>query len=364
MSETEQQSSQDANSASVPAPAGRATAGVRPANPLALAALVVALLAGVSAVVLWSDVREMRRDGQSAEAQLRASVETLLSKEQEQRSTLSAESRQRDQQLAERQELLEAGLQAVRDELGRERVEWLVAETDYLLRIASRRLLLERDVRGALIALRSADALLADGANPLYLPVREQLRAELQSLEGVPRVDVDGISLDLSAISRQIEQLPLATARRAVNQYQSGVEETPVDSESSWAGRLFGAMWREVKSLVTIRHLGQKVQPLLPPEERYFLAQNLRLRLENARLALLRGEAALYQENLQVAAQWLDDYFDSDDAAVRSHLVTLQRLAGVNIAPPLPEIGDALRALDKIRARSGGQGAMSRGKNP
>lgn len=331
---------------------------------VAVLAMVISLLVALLALALWFDVRKMRAQTQAIDAQVQANVESLEKTEREQRTALSAEARERDQQLAERQASLEQGMQAIREQLGREHHEWVIAESDYLLRYASRRLLLERDVRGALIALRSVDELLATGANPLYLPVREQLRAEIQLLEALTLVDVDGIALELSALSKQVDALPLATARREIANAQA--EAPAAEEEGSVIGRLFGAMWREVKSLVTVRRLDQKSLPLLAPEQHYFVAQNLRLRLETARLALLRGDAALYQESLKTAAGWLETYYDNDDAAVKQGRDAVTRLMRINIAQPLPELGDTLHTLDRIREKQAGRrpAAANRGRQP
>lgn len=328
----------------------------RRSSPVGIIALLVALLACTAAVLLWNNLRELRSSSEASNAQLQDTLKALQSQEQQQRSSLTAETAERDQKLAARQESLQQQMDALRDQLGHDRIEWQVAETDFLLRYAGRHLLLERDVRGALVALHGADELLAEAGDPLYLPAREKLNEEIHALEAVPAVDVDGIALQLGAISRETDKLPLATARRSIAKYQSKNEE-PASGNAPWYSRLFNAMLHDIKGLVTVHRLNQNIQPLLPPDERYFLTQNLRLRLETARLSLLRGDNASYQDNLQVANQWLNDYFDTDDAAVKSNLATLQKLAAINIAPAMPEIGEALRTLEKIRAKSGNKPA-------
>lgn len=323
-------------------------------NKLAMIAIAVSLLVAVLALALWFDVRNMRAQTHAIETQ----AQTSVAAEHEQRAALSAEARVRDQKLAARQESLEQGMQGLREQLGREHHDWVVAESDYMLRFAQRRLLLEHDVRGALIALHSVDALLAEGANPLYLPVREQLRGEIQSLEALPRVDVDGIALELSGLSKQVDTLPLATARRDLasapaEQQQPAAAEDPAESG------FLNTLWRGIKDMfrgmVTVRRVDQKIQPMLPPEQSYFLGQNLRLRLETARLALLRGDTAVYQENLKTAAAWISEYYDSSDAAVKYNRDTLTRLAQINIAPALPEIGTSLRTLERIYEKQTGR---------
>ncbi|HEY0722226.1 MAG TPA: uroporphyrinogen-III C-methyltransferase [Gammaproteobacteria bacterium] len=364
MSETEmsQQAPQEVEVAPIKREPAKNTTG---SNRTALIAITIALLVAALTLALWFEVRKLRLQTQAIESQLQANVQALEQREREQRSALSAEARERDTRLAARQEALEQGMQALRDQLGSEHLEWVVAEADYLLRYANRRLLLERDVRGALIALRSTDALLADGANPLYLPVREQLRNEIQSLEALAPLDVDGIALQLGGLSRQLAALPLATARRDIAAALAP-ETQAATEEGSVVGRFFTAMWNEVKGLVTVRRLDQKVQPLLPPEQRYFLEQNLRLRLEMARLALLRGDAPSYKEDLTAAVAWLDAYYDSSDPAVRQSRDAIAALAKLNIAPALPEIGGSLHTLERIYEKQTGRkpAAALRGSRP
>ncbi len=323
---------------------------------IVIGSLVVAALG----LILWFDISKLRQQN----LQLQSAVESLGKSEREQRAALLAESREHDQMISARQDSLEQEMQSIRDQFIHDRSEWMAAESDYLLRIANRRLTLERDVRGALLALRSVDGLLAEGANPVYLPVREQLRSEIQSLEAITPVDVDGIALELSALSKQLDTLPLATAPRDIGKTQAQEPQTD-DEKSSVVGRFFSAMWSHLKGMVTVRRLDQKVLPLLPPEQRYFLTQNLRLRLETARLALLRGDAAIYQDNLNTASAWINEYFDHADVTVKHSREELMHLAQINIAPALPEIGSSLRMLEKIREKQPGRkpAAATRGRS-
>jgi uroporphyrin-3 C-methyltransferase len=109
------------------------------------------------------------------------------------------------------------------------------------------------------------------------------------------------------------------------------------------------ALWSDIKGLVTIRRLSQSVTPLLPPEQGFFLRQNLALKLEAARVALLQREPATYQGALSEAQGWMSRYFDASAPAVRSALDNLARLREANIAPTLPDIGDSLRQLRRLK---------------
>jgi len=116
--------------------------------------------------------------------------------------------------------------------------------------------------------------------------------------------------------------------------------------------------WQQIKGLVEVRRNDQPAEPMLAPSLEYFLYQNLRLQLDAARLALLRGEAPLYAESLRSARDWAATYFDQEHASTQAMVTELDRLLGVDIAPQLPEVGGALRALRAVpayrEARGGG----------
>jgi len=108
---------------------------------------------------------------------------------------------------------------------------------------------------------------------------------------------------------------------------------------------LFTAMWQDIKGLVTVRRRDEPVQPLLPPEQRFYLQQNLVLKLETARLALLQREATVYRTALDEAERWTREYFNTGTAPGEAFLQGLARLQQTQIAPDLPDIGGSLRVL-------------------
>ena len=125
-------------------------------------------------------------------------------------------------------------------------------------------------------------------------------------------------------------------------------------------------IWNNIKSLVIIRHHTRPTVPLLPPEQRYFLSENLRLQLEEARLALLRGDSTDYRQRLATAEQWIREYFDPDSPVTRSALETLAKLAKEDVAPALPDISAVVRNLNRVREQraAGGQPAQTEPRNP
>lgn len=233
------------------------------------------------------------------------------------------------------------------EELDRSLDTWAVEEVEQLLLLANHRLQLSADVALATAALKIADSRLEEIADPAFVDVRRQLAEEMAALAAVPTVDVAGLALRLAALNGRVTGLPL----KARPGFREGSDEAvpegdggDVGSQVVEAGR---EMWDDFRALLRIQHSGETRQPLLPPEQRYFLVQNLRLKLDSAQLGLLRGDAGVYHEALTAALDWLKEYFDTADESVVAMARELESLAGEQIRPTLPDISGSLSALRK-----------------
>jgi len=105
------------------------------------------------------------------------------------------------------------------------------------------------------------------------------------------------------------------------------------------------AVWEDIKSLVRVRRHQQPIEPLLPPKEAWFLQQNLRLKLEQARLSLLRRDTRQFRQYVGEANSWIESFFDADSPAVRNASVTLRALIRVKLQPRTPDVSGSLRLL-------------------
>lgn len=241
-------------------------------------------------------------------------------------------------------------LSEVQARLGGREGLWRVAEAEYLMRIASYRLTLMGDAATAVEALKSADERLSASGDPAWTGVREELAHELTRLKGVPNVDLAGISAELNALSDQIEKLPLQDEGTARSLAEYSLDTAAVAGNSDQpVKQVLDDLWQGFKSLVVIRDHDRPVTAMLAPEQRYFLLQNLRLKLENAKVALMEHSQFLYVDNLNAAAKWVDAYFQTSDPVVAGFTGQLQALAARNIAPDLPDISGSLRALQAKR---------------
>ncbi len=229
--------------------------------------------------------------------------------------------------------------------------QWLVAEARYLIRLAGQRLSLTRDVQTAITALRAADRRLQEVGDPAILPVRKALAGDIDALEQVPMPDVTGLALKLGALIADVDRLPLI--RKPGEDKAETDTETPADGKpvEDWR-QLPAAMWSDLKKLIIIRQHEGGVKPLLSPDQHFFLVQNLKLQLEQARLALLQGNRELWRESLDTARQWLETWFDKDDATTRHLLDSLKQLAAIDIAPALPMPTRSEAAIAEYLART------------
>lgn len=258
---------------------------------------------------------------------------------------------------------LESALRVLRTatEEGPQSGSWDIAEVAYLMRIASERLQLEQDVNTALVALQTADRILEKAEDPALAPVRSKLTEEIDALKAVPVPDISGMASSLASLIEQVEELELkkSTPEESVVVAEAETEtkateqvpQVPEEDSSTATAKVkefLQVIWGDFKQMVTVRQRGEgeSAAPVLSPKEHYFLYQNLRLKLESARLSLLRKSEEGFQHSLQLAQQWLQTYFQGPKAEAMKN--SLARLAQIPISPDLPDISGSLKALDRV----------------
>ncbi len=262
------------------------------------------------------------------------SLRTLADAQAEALADFAAE--QRRAREAGQQEVLEA-VNRVSNAAPPSRREWKVAELAYLLRIANHRVLMERDVSGALVLLKAADAILQGLDDFALYQVRAQLADEILALESVESNDVQGLFLRLEAIKTEISAQSVKLPR---------FEKEAV--EASQPG-FWSALWNQIGGYMRFRRFeGASVRPLLAPEEEAYLELNLRLMLERAQLAALRREQVIYEQSLQTAADWIAEYLDPESPGVMRALEELGLLSNVVLDRPLPDVSGSLSALKAL----------------
>lgn len=314
-------------------------------HALPIIAMMVAVLALAAAAWSWSDSRERIRDLKTELARRLAdsgkdvSETRLLARNADDAMRqVSEKVAHIESQMASSQQQQQA-LETLYKDLAQGRDQWTLAEIEQVLLTAAQQVQLAGNVKAAIIALEGADTRLQRLGKPQFTALRRAIASDLASLRAVPSLDEVGASARIEALVAQHTKWPLANAQ--------GSEATPL--KSTRASGLGQELWTELKHLVQIRRLDGNEAILLPPDQVYFLRENLRLRLLSARLALLSQDQEAYQADLRAVADMLTRYFNVRDAGVGAALKEVRQLAALHIAIKLPSIDASLAALDAYK---------------
>lgn len=221
---------------------------------------------------------------------------------------------------------------------------WLLAEAEYYMQIANAQLQLAGNPQLATLALGMADERVVQLSDPALTEVRQAIADELAALEVMDKPDIQGITLTLASLARVIDSLPLRQIAEA-----KAEENAEIDPDLSGVDRAWASVKGAVSGLVKVTGPDQTAIPLLTPDAIYFLRTNLTLQLQAARLALLRGEQAVFRQSLDDAATWLEQYFDMESGQVSSALETIDEIRGGMFAVTAPDISQSLRLLRQYK---------------
>jgi uroporphyrin-3 C-methyltransferase len=327
--------------------------------------LRVAAIAIVIVVAQWVDTRmqvaslqqELARRLGEGDAVAKEG-RTLARQSQEALAALQAKVGVLEAKLAETQSQALA-LEAMYQELSSTRDERVLAEVEQAVVIAMQQLQFAGNVEAALIALQGADARLARSVQPQFLPARKLILRDIERLKGTPGANISGLSLKIESVVAVVDSLPLAYEQRP----KAAVAKPAVAAKPATADywRELGAdLWREFRQLVRIERVDQADPALLAPNQSYFLRENLKLRLLNARLALLQRDGKVFREEIRQSREQLDRYFDTRAKPVQAAQSTLAALATTDVSLDLPGLAETLTALRNLkfaRERSAGGSA-------
>jgi len=318
---------------------------------LSAIAIAIALAAGVG---LYGWVKQ-QTSTQSANSDALVSQITALQKAQETQKTqfegiikqqseaLAAAERQQ----AEQNKQLDELSQKVATISGTDAKTWLLAQADFLVKLAGRKLWSDGDVTTAAALLKSADASLADMNDPSLIAARRAITDDVASLSGVAQVDYDGIILKVNQLSNQIDNLRLA---------DNNDDDAPMDNDSSelssslseWRVNLQKSWHNFMDSFITVRRRDETAVPLLAPNQDIYLRENIRSRLLVAAQAVPRHQEETYKQALDNVSSWVRAYYDTDDASTKAFLEEVDKLSQQNITMELPDSLQSQPILEKL----------------
>lgn len=236
--------------------------------------------------------------------------------------------------LEQQQKSIESLQLAVADIKGRRPNDWLLAEADYLVKLAGRKLFLEHDVETATQLMESADQRIAALNDPSLTPLRKAMANDITTLKNIPLIDRDGLVLRLISLQQQIDNLPLANAILPADQPQTS--QAVSENIDDWQTNLKNSLKAFADNFITFRSRDGNVIPLLSPTQHFYLRENLQAKLETAIKGVYTEQQTLYRTALDTAAQWSTSFFNPDDKAVQSFNAALAQLAEQQVQVEYP----------------------------
>jgi uncharacterized protein HemX len=307
------------------------------ASDAALAGSVAALGGRIdSSTSALEGLRDQLADLEAQNAAARSELE-VLQREVETRLSLM-------DSLPPRMSDLENSVAALQGVSAGARDAWLLAEAEYFMQIANTQLQLAGNPELAALALGMADERITQIGDPGLTDVRRALADELAALESMGRPDIEGVTLTLASLARVVGSLPLDSQAP-----EADGAAAAADPEAGGLSRAWNSVKTAFSNLVRVTPPDEEARPLLAPQSEYFLRTNLTLQLQVARLALLRGEQAVFEQSLDDATDWLREYFDTDSTQVASVLATISEVSEDLFAISPPDISRSLRLLRQYR---------------
>jgi uroporphyrin-III C-methyltransferase len=230
--------------------------------------------------------------------------------------------------------------------LGGDQSVWMLAEAEYLIRLANLNLHFQHNVTVAIELLKTVDSHLQKFNDHKFLDLRKALAKDIVKLQAVPKVDVPGIYLQLQALSEQVDKLPLIIENQGKT-VQVAPPEEQTTKRSGWKKTLQSG-WQTIGKVLIIRHRDQPIKPLLTFKQHEFLNLNLHVLFAQAQWAVLQHQAEIYHSCLQQIQALIKDNFIQTNAATKNLMITLKQLQKIDINPKLPDIGDLLEVMQQI----------------
>lgn len=306
----------------------------------------VALVALLASGLLWQKLSHIQEllarqsadtGAQSVEARALAKQAMDLSQEAAARASLF-EARLSEVALQRTQ------LEELMQSLSRSRDENLVVDMESSIRLAQQQTQLTGSVEPLLAALRSADQRVARAAQPRLTPVQRAIAHDIERIKSAAVSDTPGLLVKLDDLIRQADDLVLANAVVAARGLKLATPNT-LDEMPLWWRNSLALVLNEVRSLVRVSRVELPEAVLLSPEQSFFVRENLKLKLLNARLGLLARQIESSRADLSSATVTVNKYFDAGSRKTQSALNLLQQVQSQMKTLQVPQVNETLAAL-------------------
>ena len=307
-------------------------AGNKTSLALSAIAIAIAIAAGIG---LYGLNKQQATRQNATTSELSGQLAALQKAQESQKSELEGIIKQQADQLSQakhEQETLTKQLDELQQKVavisGSDAKTWLLAQADFLVKLAGRKLWSDQDVTTAAALLKSADASLADMNDPSLIGARRAITDDIATLSAVSQVDYDGMILKVNQLANQIDNLRLA---------DNNDDDSPMDSDSD-----------ELSSFITVRRRDETAVPLLAPNQDIYLRENIRSRLLVAAQAVPRHQEETWKQSLDNVSTWVRAYYDTDDATTKAFLDEVDKLSQQSITMTVPETLQSQALLEKL----------------
>ena len=277
--------------------------------------------------------------------QQNSQLQQRLSELESSRESLNSEMAALESTTRELGQQTQSLVKQLKNQEGHRPADWLIAEADYLVKMAGRKLWLEQDVRTAIMLLENADKRLESLGDPSVLPVRAKLAGDIQTLRQLNPVSKTSVALALSGMLTQVDTLPLHVFEKP----EAANEDAKLTSSAAdWKQNLAKVWHSLVDDFFEIKSLSEPVAPVMTQQQRWLVREQMKLQLMQAQSAALNGEAKLYEQSLKNAQTLLDDKFARDNAQISGFGSALDNLQQTDISQPIPTELSVQQALETL----------------
>lgn len=291
------------------------------------------------------EITQLKQQLQENQTSLGSRIESIQNQTNQ---DIASVGQQAKVELAQNQKSIKGLQMAIADMKGRSPNDWLLAEADYLVKLAARKLYLEHDVFSATQLLESADQRIATLNDPNLFPLRQAMANDITALKSLPIIDRDGLVLRLMSLQKQVANLPLANAILP----KATEQKKPVVSAdvSDWKSNLLTSLKEFSENFITFRTRDGNVIPLLSPKQDFYLRENIVAKLDLAIRAVYDEKDGIYSTALETATQWSDSFFDQNSSSVQQFENTLKSLSQQKVQVTYPVKLQSQDILSKVIA--------------
>ena len=313
--------------------------------------LVLAFLALVVSVLLWQRLAVTREQvaRQMAESALQASEARAAARQaQELARDIAARLAVSEAKLGE-VALQRNQIEDLIQSLSRSRDENLVVDIESALRLAQQQAQLTGSVEPLVAALRSAEQRVMRAAQPRLALVQRAIARDISRITNATVSDTPAMLARIDELLRMADELPLVNAVAAVSAGGS-LKRADTESLPSWWERGLRLVGEEARNLLRVSRIEQPEAALLSPEQSFFVRENYKLKLLNARLGLLARQLDSARADISASSATLNKYFDPASRKTQSAATLLLQVQSQMRSMELPRVDDTLAALTTAAA--------------